>query len=361
MGLTAGPVPPRVGAHVKAGVLDLIDHAAREGGWSLRRAAAALGVDHARVLRWQARTAAGESLDDAKPGPDVPLHALLDWERAAIVKLAEDWAEIDRSHRKLAHRGSRLGVAHVSESTVLRVLVAEGVHLPAPERREPGSRRAWPDWAELVPGVIWIYDFTHFRASGRCAVAVLDVVSRYWLSTCVSAEESSTQVQVAFIDALAADGKEHLLDEDLLDELRGGAVPDNDDRLPVLLAVSGNGPQMTSKATATFMAGARIAQHFGRPGTPNDQAWIESFFGHLKGEHPHLDKIRDPAELQAELDRLRTAHYNTVRLHEGLGYVTPDDEHHGRGEGVRAARRAGLEAAQRARVATRRAVREDHP
>ena len=88
------------------------------------------------------------------------------------------------------------------------------------------------------------------------------------------------------------------------------------------------------------MAAARIGQHFGRPGTPNDQAWVESFFGHLKGEFPHLEKITDPGELEAELERRRTF-YNTVRLHEGIGYVTPEDEHYGRGEAIRAARRAG--------------------
>jgi hypothetical protein len=27
----------------------------------------------------------------------VPLQALLDWERAAIVKVAEEWGEVDRS------------------------------------------------------------------------------------------------------------------------------------------------------------------------------------------------------------------------------------------------------------------------
>jgi len=146
-----------------------------------------------------------------------------------------------------------------------------------------------------VPGVIFIYDFTHFRASRRCAVAVLDVVSRYWLSTVVSAEESSTQVEVAFTEALVADGKGYLLeDEQLLDELHAGVVPDNDERLPVLLAISDNGPQMTSKATAVFMAGARIAQHFGRPATPNDQAWIDSFFGHLKGEFPSWTRFATP-------------------------------------------------------------------
>ena len=38
-----------------------------------------------------------------------------------------------------------------------------------------------------------------------------------------------------------------------------------------------------------------IAQHFGRPGTPTDQAWIESLFSHIKADWPHLDAIRDPA------------------------------------------------------------------
>jgi putative transposase len=358
LGLTAGLVPPRVDAEVKAGLLDLVGHAVNQGGWSLRRAAAALGLDHVRVLRWQTRARVG-ALADRRPGPDIPVHALLDWERAAILKLAEEWGEVDRSHRKLAHRGSRLGVVHVSESTVLRVLAAEGLTLPAPARREPGPQRPWPDWAELVPGVIWIYDFTHFRASRRCAVAVLDVVSRFWLATVVSAEESSTQVEVAFTRALVADGKDHLLDGSLLAELHAGVVPEADE-LPVLLALSDNGPQMTSKATRTFLAGARIAQHFGRPGTPNDQAWIESLFGHIKDEFPHLDKTADPGELEAELDRIR-GFYNTVRLHQSLGYATPEDEHTGRAEAVRAARRAKLQAAQQARIAHRRQLREDHP
>jgi len=358
LGLTAGLVPPRVDAPVKAGLLELVAHAHREAGWSLRRSAGVLGVEHTRLLRWAAR-AAEDRLADAKPGPGTALHALLDWERDAVLTLAEQWGEIDRSHRKLAHRGSRLDLVHVSESTVWRVLVAAGVILPAAPAREPRVKTPWPDWAELVPGVIYIYDFTHFRASRRCAVAVLDVVSRYWLSTVVSAEESSTQVRVAFTDALLADGKAHLLDAQLLDELHAGVVPDNDERIPVLLAISDNGPQMTSKATAVFMAGARIAQHFGRPSTPNDQAWVESFFGHLKGEFPHLEKIKDPGELERELDHRRT-HYNTVRLHEGIGYVTPDDEHHGRGTPIRAARRAGLTAARQQRLAANRELRKDH-
>jgi len=364
LGLNAGLVPARVDAPAKQGLLDLVAHA-RANGLSGRWACRVLGLDHARMLAWQARAAAGGGLVDTAPGP-VPgeaLHALLDWEKTAIVELAQAWGQLDLSHRKLAHRGSRLGQVFVAESSVLRVLTAAGMHLPGlPVLREKRAKTPWPDWVELIPGQIYIYDFTHFAGlRGWCTIAVIDVVSRYWLSTVLAPEETWVQVETAFIAALEADGKGWLLeDADLAEQLACGQIPDADDRVPMLLAVSDNGPQMTSSKTAQFMAIARIAQHFGRPGTPNDQAWIESFFGHLKSEHPHLDAIDDPAVLRRELD-VRKEHYNTVRLHEGIGYVTPDDEHHGRGEAIRQARRAGLAAARTTRIATRRAMRKTHP
>ena len=87
MGLTAGAVPARVDAPAKEGLLDPVEDA-RSEGFSGRWACRVLGVDHARVLGWQARAAAGGDLADAAPGP-VPgeaLHALLDWERTAIVQ-----------------------------------------------------------------------------------------------------------------------------------------------------------------------------------------------------------------------------------------------------------------------------------
>ena len=115
---------------------------------------------------------------------------------------------------------------------------------------------------------------------------------------------------------------------------------------------------MISANTRKFMAMVAIAQHFGRPATPTDQAWVESLNGTVKHEWPHLTKITDPAVLHAELELVRVE-YNSVRLHSSVGYVTPDDEHYGRGEAIRAARRAGLAQAHRNRVATRRANRKD--
>ncbi len=372
MGLNAGPVPVRVAGPVKTGLLGLVDDAIGEG-FSLRQAARWLGINHARLLLWRAHRDSGRGLDDTPAGPVAGevLHALLDWEKEAIVALAKQWEQVDLSHRKLAHRGSRLDLVFVSESSVLRVLTEAGVRLPGLPRSAPRERTPFPDWAELVPGVVWVYDFTHFSGlHGWCAIAVVDVVSKYCLALNLSPEETSVQVETAFIDALTVDGKAWLLDDaGFAAELASGHVPDPDyehitghqdgaGAVPVLLAVSDNGPQMTSSATAKFMAAARIGQHFGRPGTPNDQAWIESFFGHLKTEHPHLDTIDDPAVLRVELDHLRD-HYNEVRLHEAIGYVTPADEHHGRGPAIRKARQEGLKRARAQRIATRRQTRQN--
>ena len=199
MGLTAGPVPARVDASVKAGVLELIDHAV-SCGWSARAACDALGVDHMRAARWAERRDA-DRLEDLPPGGH-PVHGLLDWERAAIVALHAQWGERDRSHRKLAHRGSYLERVWVSESTVRKVLSEEGLVLPGNPPREPIPRTPWPDWLEWKPNRVWGYDFTHFTRAKRCAVAIIDIVSRKWITTLVSAEESSIQVEVAFTEAL---------------------------------------------------------------------------------------------------------------------------------------------------------------
>ena len=89
----------------------------------------------------------------------------------------------------------------------------------------------------------------------------------------------------------------------------------------MLLAVSDNGPQMTSGSTREFMALCAIAQHFGRPGTPTDQAWVETLFGHMKAEWPHLLRHHATRTSSAPNWRSSGRAYNGVRLHAGIGYV----------------------------------------
>src|SRR5206468_4795407 len=144
------------------------------------------------------------------------------------------------------------------------------------------------------------------------AYAIVDVVPGYWMGYLVPTEQPHTQVQLLFARALEDQG---LLGADGLPPDHGPEDP------PILVAWSDNGTEMTATDTRQFMALMTIAQHHGRPGTPTDQAHIESFFSHLKGDWPHLTSI-----------------------------VDPDDEHHGRGPAIRRARIAGLKRAHAQRV-----------
>ncbi len=258
---------------MKEGLLKLVDEAVA-GGWAHRRACAVVGLADVRAHRWRARLRDVGTLVDRAPG-GTAVHRLLDWEAAAVLELIAEWGPTDRSHRKLAHRGSYVGKVFVAPSTLRRVAEKRQLRLPEPARRNPVVRPPWPDWARWEPNSIWIWDATHFTRARRSVFAVVDVVSRYWVELHVSAEESSTQVQLLFADALEGQG------------LLGGLTPErldlalDDPRRPILLAWSDNGPQMTSGSTREFMALMAIWQRHGRPHTP-----------HRPG--PHRELLRPP-------------------------------------------------------------------
>ena len=316
-------------------MLGLIDQATA-AGWSHVRACAVLQVADVRVHRWRAKLAETGTLEDLPPGGN-PVHRILAWEEQAILDLIERWGEVDRSHRKLAHRGSYIGKVFVAPSTLLRVALKHRVGLPGERPRPPRPKPVFPEvpWEK---NRIWMWDASHFPRAKRVAYAIVDVVTRYWIAYLLSVEQTATQAQLLFASALE--------DQQLLgpDGLSVGG-----DHGPILVACSDNGAEMTAIDTRQFLALMTIAQHHGRPGTPTDQAHVESFFGHLKTEWLHLTGLRDPGVLDAELARIR-GEYNTVRLHAGVGYVTPDDEHHGRGPAIRRARVAGMRRAQAERI-----------
>ncbi len=349
----SGPIPARVDAAAKARLLELIDDAV-DAGWSFSRACATLELDRGRAWRWTQRRSQGR-LDDAAPGGH-PIHGLLDWEITEILALFDQWAEVDRSHRKLAHRGSYEARVWVSPSTVDRVLARHGLVLQGDPRPPRGHKTPWPQWCEWRPNQLWCWDGSQFErcVTAKYAYAIVDLVSRKWISTHLSANPDSVAARVLFARGLDNEGL-------LTDELRARLddpdieLPD-DDSVPLLLAISDNGTEMHANETRRFLALCSIAQHFGRPSTPTDQAWIETLWGHVKREHPHLMTNTDPAVLAAELERVRT-HYNAIRLHEAIGYVTPNDEHEGRGDAIRAARTAGMARADQQRRAWHRTHR----
>jgi hypothetical protein len=147
----------------KAGLLDLLEQACGRG-WTVHAACQVLEVSELRVDRWLGRRAA-DQLEDHTPGGS-PMPGLLEWEVAEIVRLFEEWGEVDRSHRKLAHRGSYLERVWVSPASVRRVLEREGLRLRPLPRPGRSVRKPFPDWVEYRPGSIWIYDTPTSPAPG---------------------------------------------------------------------------------------------------------------------------------------------------------------------------------------------------
>jgi hypothetical protein len=105
--------------------------------------------------RWRQRLRDTGTLEDRDPGGGA-VHGLLSWEEAEILDLIEQWGPVDRSHRKIAHRGSRLGVVFVSPSTVLRVALEHKVHLPGEPYRPQPKQPALPEIA-WKRNRIWIW------------------------------------------------------------------------------------------------------------------------------------------------------------------------------------------------------------
>ena len=136
---------------------------------------------------------------------------------------------------------------------------------------------------------MWGHDFSAFPRAGLDALAILDLVSRKWIDTLLVPHQrgESHHVQVLYTRALEAEG--------LLETIEARMIePNADELLPVLLAVSDGGPQMVSSTTREFMALHALAMHIGRPGTPVDQAHVESLWATSRPSGPTSKPFATP-------------------------------------------------------------------
>ena len=129
-------------AETKLELLGLIDGAVKDG-WAHTRACRVLDLADVRAHRWRQRLRETGSLEDGRPVGDA-VHRLLESEEQAILALIEQWGWVDRSHRKLAHRGSYTGTVFVSPSTLLRVALKHKVVLPGEPFRPRPAMPAFP-------------------------------------------------------------------------------------------------------------------------------------------------------------------------------------------------------------------------
>lgn len=120
--------------------------------------------------------------------------------------------------------------------------------------------------------------------------------------------------------------------------------------------ISDNGPQFIAKDFKEFIRLCGMTHVKTSPYYPQSNGKIERWHKSLKGEC-----IRPGTPLSLEDARRLIAHYvehyNTVRLHSAIGYVTPKDKLEGRDQEIFAQRDRKLAEARERRKANRHAAR----
>jgi transposase InsO family protein len=120
--------------------------------------------------------------------------------------------------------------------------------------------------------------------------------------------------------------------------------------------ISDNGPQFIARDFKEFIRIAGMTHVRTSPYYPQSNGKLERYHRTIKGDciRPGTPLCLDDAR---RLVGRYVEHYNTVRLHSAIQYVTPADKLAGRAEAILAARDAKLAAARQARAIKRQQER----
>lgn len=233
-------------------------------------------------------------------------------------------------YRRLTFMMLDQDVAAVSPATTYRVLSAAGLL----DRWKRGPSKKGTGFVQpLAPHEHWHVDIAYLNVAGTFyyLCSLLDGASRaivHW-----EIREAMTETDVECIVQRACE--KH---------------PEARPRI-----ISDNGPQFIAKDFKEFiriagMTHVRISPHY-----PQSNGKIERWHKTLKGDAIRVTPPSSLEEARRVVGRF-VEHYNGVRLHSAIGYITPNDLLAGRAKEIWAERDRKLEAAREARR-LRRAAR----
>ncbi len=90
-----------------------------------------------------------------------------------------------------------------------------------------------------------------------------------------------------------------------------------------------NGPELIANALRDWCRFSRIGINYIEPGSPWENAYVESFNGKFRDECLSVEWFRTRREAQVIIEAWRK-HYNAVRPHSSIDYLTPHEfkQHH---------------------------------
>jgi putative transposase len=281
--------------------------------WFIRR----LGIQPGKFYDWRTRYGKVNEHNQLVPRD----HWIEPWEREAILRYrSENPLE---GYRRLSFMMIDAEVVAVSPSTVYRVLSAAGV-LDRWSRR-PSKKGTGFD-QPLRPHEHWHTDISYLNLGGTFyyLCSVLDGYSRKVLHWEIRESMKEREVEIVIQRAREK-------------------YPKARPRI-----ISDNGPQFIGREFKLFIREAGMTHVRTSPYHPQSNGKIERWHQTIKVEaiRPGCPSTKEEAET---LVARHVYHYNHVRLHSAIGYITPDDKLAGREEAIWAERDRRLEAAREAR------------
>jgi putative transposase len=257
-------------------------------------------------------------------------HWLEQAEKQAIVDFHAQYPL--EGYRRLTFMMLDRDVAACSPSSVYRVLKAAGLldrHAPRPSSKGKGFVQP------LQPHEHWHVDVSYINIAGTFyyLCSLLDGCSRFTVHWEI--RETMTEPEVEQVVQRAR-------------EKFPGVAP---------RIISDNGPQFLARDFKEFIRVCGMTHVKTSPYYPQSNGKIERWHRILKE-----DCIRPGTPLTLEDARRIVAHfvehYNTIRLHSAIGYVTPKDRLEGRHKEILDARDRKLEAARERRKQKRHAAHQ---
>ena len=284
-------------------------------GLSISSAVKTVGIPKTTYYRWRRkfRSTGFNGLKDNKPRPHKAWNKLLPEQEDKILEIATfnpEWPA-----RQISLFLSDNGDFSVSETTVYRLLKRHDLISERKTRTFPASDHYHTRTKRI--NEMWQTDATYFRIDRwgwYYLISVLDDYSRkilaWQLKSSMTAEDFSDVVELACeatgTNEVNVDGGTNLLSD------RGSAL--------------------ISKTLGDYLQTKGIGHIFASPYHPQTNGKIERFHRSAK-ERICLHAYECPEELCVEIERF-IGYYNSVRYHEAVGNVTPDDVYLGRRDAI---------------------------
>jgi transposase InsO family protein len=309
---------------VRDQVVDYVNHWTERTELPAKRLIGWIGIGTSKFHHWKGRYGQVNEHNAAIPRD----HWLEDWEKQAIVDFHGQFPL--EGYRRLTFMMLDRDLVACSPASVYRVLQRAGLL----QRHNQVSKKGTGFQQPVKPHEHWHVDISYINIAGTFyyLCSLLDGCSRYLVHWEI--RESMKEADVQTIVQRARE-----------------KFPDETPRI-----ITDNGPQFAAKGFKEFIRICGMTHVKTSPYYPQSNGKIERWHRTLKD-----DCIRPQTPLSLQ-DAQRTVarwveHYNTVRLHSAIGYVTPKDKLEGREQIIWAERDRKLEQARERRKANRAAGR----